>query len=163
MKLLKKYDLDDLIYVVEDRLSDYLEYASQYEGDGYPVGYGEKLEQVVDLLYQLKELKSRSSESLEDREIDRYTDNIIIIAHKRHGRTDHVMKVLVDPEELDWRENEKMPIILTLREIGEQLLALGYEPPFYVWEEGPLEGTIYQYGNYDPPQWLEHGQTKGFA
>lgn len=56
--LLEKYNLDDLIEVVEDRLADYEENASQYEGNGYPVGFGEKLGQVVDLLYELKQFKN---------------------------------------------------------------------------------------------------------
>ncbi len=101
---------------------------------------------------------------MRDRTVDnRYANNIIIIAHKRDGCTGRLIKVLADQEELNWREYEGLPIVLTLMEIGNQLSSLGYEPPFYIWEEGDLEGTIYQCGNYDPPQWMEHGRTKGFA
>ena len=29
--------------------------------------------------------------------------------------------------------------------------------------ESPLTGHIYQYGNYEPDQWYEHGKTMGYA
>ena len=52
---------------------------------------------------------------------------------------------------------------LSLAEIEEQLLKAKYTPPFYVWHDDYLDGIIYEYGNYNPPSWVIHGRTKGFA
>jgi hypothetical protein len=51
---------------------------------------------------------------------------------------------------------------LTLGEISDQLIKLGHEGAFCVWEEKPLSGTIYIYGNHSE-QWQVHGTTKGYA
>ena len=52
---------------------------------------------------------------------------------------------------------------LTLKEIYRQLEAKGYSGVIYVWEEGPLKGTIYMCGNYRQGQWVKHGTTRGYA
>ena len=74
---------------------------------------------------------------------------------------------LVDPLKLTWHIMEFTEVDkeerLTLKEISQQLLRLGYKSVLYVWEETPLEGTIYQYGNYEDRSWVIHGTTKGFA
>lgn len=73
-------------------------------------------------------------------------------------------EVLVDPDELIWHSDEmELVRYLTLEEIAQQLIAKGYSYPFHVWTELGLSGTIYMYGNYNPPTWVEHGKTKGYA
>lgn len=53
---------------------------------------------------------------------------------------------------------------LTLKEIANQLQALGYGHVFYVWTEQPLFGAIYEYGNQpNLPHWIEHGKTNGYC
>lgn len=68
----------------------------------------------------------------------------------------------IDNNTLKWHKEfgEKY---ITLGEIYRQLLERGYTGIIYVWEETPLEGTIYQCSNYEQGQWKEHGKTKGYA
>ena len=63
---------------------------------------------------------------------------LMIIANKNEQR------VLVDPTELIWNEHEDYGEYLTLEEISEQLINLGYDIVFYIWEEVALRGQIYQ-------------------
>lgn len=52
---------------------------------------------------------------------------------------------------------------LSLGEIASQLKNLGHQDVYYVWQDTPLQGRIYQYGNYDPESWIVYGRTQGFA
>ena len=70
---------------------------------------------------------------------------------------------IVPNESLRWNDPEEEFGWLTLNEIRDQLEDMGIENVIYVWEDTPLRGTIYQYGNYNPKTWEEYGQTKGFA
>ena len=72
----------------------------------------------------------------------------------------------IDANTLKWHEENYEEFgerYITLGEIYRQLLKKGYTGTIYVWEETPLEGTIYQCGNYEQGQWMEHGKTKGYA
>lgn len=71
--------------------------------------------------------------------------------------------LFIDVEQLKWRDHEESEPELTLREVSDQLIKLGYSGVFYVWTELGLSGEIYQFGNYDPPMWVKHGETKGYA
>lgn len=78
--------------------------------------------------------------------------------------TEGTRKVLVDADRLTWNQTDEIEPNLTLKEISDQLKALGYKGVFYVWYEWDLTGRIYQYGNYKPYDfWVEHGTTKGYA
>lgn len=88
-----------------------------------------------------------------------------IIAYDNSGK-----KVIVPCWDLEWRnpyedgDDYDLPLFLTLKEISDQLISLGYKPVFYVWHEMGMSGTIYRYGNYDEINyWTEHGKTKGYA
>jgi hypothetical protein len=72
-------------------------------------------------------------------------------------------EILVDTEELEWHDYDEDNGCLTLEEISTQLIEKGYQSPFYVWTELGLSGKIYMYGNYEPPAWVEHGTTRGYA
>lgn len=73
-------------------------------------------------------------------------------------------KIPVDADRLKWNQTDEIEPNLTLKEISDQLKALGYKGVFYVWYEWDLTGRIYQYGNYKPYDfWVEHGTTKGYA
>lgn len=105
--------------------------------------------------------KSRTGEEevqndIAQKEIHLHSDSVRIIAHKG------AKEVFVDIDKLTWREEEEGQL-LTLGEISTQLNQLGYERVYYVWIEMGLSGVIYQYGNYEPPSWQEHGKTRGFA
>lgn len=83
---------------------------------------------------------------------------------------DNYEKVIVPRGNLNWRnpyedgDDYDLPLFLTLKEIGEQLLDMNYKPVFYVWYEMGLSGIIYEYGNKPSDlHWREHGETKGFA
>ncbi|MCL2509193.1 MAG: hypothetical protein FWF05_08465 [Oscillospiraceae bacterium] len=98
-------------------------------------------------------------------EIEICDEGTTIFAHDKSYR-----KIVVPNTCLKWRnpcEDDNvydLPMFLMLKEIGEQLFSLGYEPVFYVWHEQGLSGKIYQYGNYqDDQRWVEHGVTKGYA
>lgn len=66
-------------------------------------------------------------------------------------------------EKLKWHEDEDDGKYLTLQEIGEQVRSLCDDPVIYVWVDTPLEGVIYQTGNYQTDDWIEHGKTMGYA
>lgn len=53
--------------------------------------------------------------------------------------------------------------VLTLQDISNQLEKSNHRNVITVWVESPLEGTIYQFGNYHDNQWHEHGTTRGYA
>lgn len=82
--------------------------------------------------------------------IDMYGYDVKIIVNDR----------IIDNSSLKWRETELGETELTLDEISKQL---NVEGVIYVWVEGGLKGTIYQYNNYCDGKWYEHGTTKGFA
>jgi hypothetical protein len=88
-----------------------------------------------------------------------YWPAVRIIAHPPK---EELKEVLVDIEILKWKNHEGYPYI-TLLEISKQLKKLGYQSPYYVWAEMGLSGEIYMYGNYNPPEWVEHGKTRGYA
>ena len=98
-------------------------------------------------------------------DIELTDEGITIIAYTtEHGR------VIVPHDALKWRnpyedgDDYDLPLFLRLKEISEQLLAMHYQPVFYVWYEMGLSGKIYEYGNHpSDPHWREHGETKGFA
>lgn len=74
----------------------------------------------------------------------------------------------IDPSKLAWRleEEDERGEVLTLQEIGDQVKKLvgGYMPPLYVWWDSPLEGEIYQTGNYPgDDSWILLGTTRGYA
>lgn len=71
--------------------------------------------------------------------------------------------VFVDIDSLKWRENENKEIVLTLQEISDQLLKMGYLPVFYVVCDSATWGHIYYYGNYDDGQWTIYAETMGYA
>ena len=55
---------------------------------------------------------------------------------------------------------------LTLEDIGDQIrmmLKSAHVGVIYVWVEHPLDGVIYQYGNYSDDIWRKHGKTNGYA
>jgi len=96
-------------------------------------------------------------------------DGIIKIVARRE-KHDFDGNVIETPEmfvylaELDWHfDDYGSYYYLTLAEIEKQLLELKYKPPFYVCHEQALNGVIYEYGNYKPPSWVKHGETKGYA
>ena len=76
---------------------------------------------------------------------------------------------ILDNNELEWHKRGDLYLgevkerCLTLKEIYQQIKAKGHEEVIYVWEEGPLGGTIYICGNYNEGQWVEHGTTRGYA
>ena len=82
--------------------------------------------------------------------------SLTIIAHKT------LDKVLVKSDELTWNHDDESGKYLTLDEISDQLIGLGYDFTFYVWKEIGLRGKIYQFGNHGL-FWEEHGETKGYA
>lgn len=49
---------------------------------------------------------------------------------------------------------------LTLKEIADQLRSA--HKTIFVWEDSPLEGVIYEYGNHGD-YWEEYGKTQGYA
>ena len=61
-------------------------------------------------------------------------------------------------EDLKWRKDEKGYNILSLKDISDQLDAR----LITVFEELPLEGHVYQYGNYGA-EWWEIGELAGYA
>lgn len=68
-----------------------------------------------------------------------------------------------DGEDEFERENNSW---LTLQEIGEQVRALKLSDfnVIYVWVDTPLEGYIYQTGNYPgDTSWVLHATTRGYA
>ena len=71
---------------------------------------------------------------------------------------------IINNDELKWHTH-KGEGYLTLQEIYEQIKAKGYDGVIYVWEEQPLEGTIYMCENYGEGEgeWVEHGTTRGYA
>ncbi len=101
------------------------------------------------------------------------TNGIVrIIAMKRWRSIDEWDKVVYKNTEtfiyndlLEWHYDitRYEEPFLSLAEIEEQLLKAKYTPPFYVWHDDYLDGIIYEYGNYNPPSWVIHGRTKGFA
>jgi hypothetical protein len=70
---------------------------------------------------------------------------------------------IIPNENLRWNNPDEEFGWLTLNEIKAQLEEMGIDGVIYVWEDTPLRGTIYQYGNYHPKTWVEYGHTKGFA
>ncbi len=71
---------------------------------------------------------------------------------------------LVDIEDLTWVDDGYGVGCLSLESIEHQLFNLGYRPVIYVWVETPLEGVIYEFGNYSTNfGWAIHGHTKGYA
>lgn len=123
--------------------------------------------EVVDFIvcYNCREKeyeKDREEWTVDETVIYRY-DNFIRIIAGKDGK-----EVIVDPDELKWPRYDGGQDVgvyesLTLKEISNQLIALGYHRVFYVWVELGLSGQIYQYGNYDPHEWAEHGTTRGYA
>lgn len=107
------------------------------------------------------EIEENDPIGIGDTEINPEFESVMIIAHKE------LKEVLVSVSEIKWRttkgEDEVGIQVLTLDEISNQLNELGYDRTYYVWVELGLSGKIYQYGNYDPPTWQEHGTTKGYA
>jgi len=90
---------------------------------------------------------------------------IIIIAENNEGK-----QVIVQEDEIKWKVNSRKHNTgihikhLKLKEISNQLTALGYRAVFSVWRETEEEGVIYQFGNYpEYPNWEKHGETKGYA
>jgi hypothetical protein len=67
---------------------------------------------------------------------------------------------LIPLETFAWHDEEDLGGWITLEEISSKLKDVGV---IHVWEEGPMYGTIYQCGNYNPGEWLKHGTTKGYA
>ncbi|MGK5512344.1 hypothetical protein [Brevibacillus formosus] len=70
---------------------------------------------------------------------------------------------LISNDMFEWNGVDEFGGWITLGEISRRLRQLGYEDVYYVWEDTPLRGTIYQYGNYRPECWEEYGKTKGYA
>lgn len=70
---------------------------------------------------------------------------------------------IIPNDTFDWHDDDEYGGWITLEEISERLKQLGFPPVYYVWEDTPLRGTIYQYGNYHPERWEEYGSTRGFA
>lgn len=97
------------------------------------------------------------SENLNDTCIDPICSKVTIIAYKG------MRELIVGLDELKWRIDGGCEEFLTLKDISEQLIKLGYGRTYYVWYETGLRGVIYQYGNYEPPTWVQHGTTKGYA
>jgi hypothetical protein len=90
-----------------------------------------------------------------------YWPSVYVLAN---SKDDETKNVLVDLDELKWyKDEEGFEESITLEEISKQLQTLGYKGVYRVWTEMGLSGRIYQYGNYDPPVWEEHGTTKGYA
>ena len=70
----------------------------------------------------------------------------------------------IPAENLEWHENEDEGKYLTLQEIGEQVRSIIDDPVIYVWVDTPLQGVIYQTGNYHGSDaWIKHGTTMGYA
>lgn len=71
-------------------------------------------------------------------------------------------------DKLRWRSEDDQEYgyhaeCLTLREIYEQLKEIYPHAIITVFQNSPLNGEIYQCGNYKDGQWIEHGTTKGYA
>ena len=86
------------------------------------------------------------------------------------GSAESLVKIIVEDkilnhDTLKWpKEKYNYPTqYLTLNEIQKQLEALYGDTVIIVFDESPLYGTIYRYGNYDPCEWEKYGTTKGFA
>ena len=95
-------------------------------------------------------------DNLSNTKIYRLEISLRIIAHKG------MKEILVNPDELTWNYDEEIGEYLTLQEISEQLISLGYDIVFYVWVELGLSGKIYQFGNHGM-FWELHGETQGYA
>lgn len=52
---------------------------------------------------------------------------------------------------------------LTLGELKEQLAASGYDGLLTLFVNRPMNGEIYQFGNYSDGEWCELGTLKGFC
>ena len=52
---------------------------------------------------------------------------------------------------------------ITLGDISDQLLEEYATHIFYVWDEKPLDGTIYQFGNYAKREWRVYANTRGYT
>lgn len=71
---------------------------------------------------------------------------------------------LVKHSELKWEYDDMLNMgYLTLKQISDQLIALGYGETFTVIQEDCLDGCIYTYGNYNPESWILTGKTMGYA
>lgn len=93
-----------------------------------------------------------SAEEIAQRKIDQQYSIRIIVDQR-----------IVPNDVFHWNDENEYGGWITLSEISERLSRLDYPPPYYVWEDTPLRGTIYQFGNYYPEKWQEYGNTKGFA
>lgn len=85
-----------------------------------------------------------------------------------------VDNALVDLSELNWHHDIESESIydpsggdfLTLEEISGQILDKSLFIDNQIIEvriENPLNGVIYQYGNYKNNKWHKHGETCGYA
>lgn len=83
----------------------------------------------------------------------------LIIASKEIGR-----EILL-ADDIPTRKTDDDPdcIFITLKEIQEYCKSKGYDGTILVFNETPLEGKIYRYGNYRPKFWQLIGTTIGYA
>lgn len=72
----------------------------------------------------------------------------------------------INSEVFKWSDNDKYGKSITLNEIYKQAAAIGLvkeRETLTVFHTTPLNGTIYQCGNYNKGMWVEVGTTKGYA
>lgn len=85
-------------------------------------------------------------------------DIVTIIVETAHN------KVIFNNDNLLWHIDNQKSQYLTLKEILKQFKEMGYKSGVItVWQETPLNGEIYQYGNHYPASWIKIGQTIGYA
>lgn len=69
----------------------------------------------------------------------------------------------------DEESNDFLGGWLSLEDISDQIMQMRSKEHrndcsiIHVWVEGPLYGTIYQFGSYDETTWRLHSKTKGYA
>lgn len=73
-------------------------------------------------------------------------------------------------ELLEWHKDEELSeaerrdtYFLTLGEIAAQLRDKDYDKMVTIFVETPLEGSIYQMGNYRKYEWVKAGTLNGYA
>lgn len=86
----------------------------------------------------------------------------IIILKKYSNTEDQTTVQFIPCDDFQLKEHQGIPY-LELRDISQQLEdRFGREIVIDVWEELGLRGTIYRYGNHGP-DWVLHGETRGFT